>query len=203
LTKQGDCDIITGLIFLKKDAKDMNPTTSFWIAQSISVFTGVMAIVAMQFKNMKLILTFQIIVNLLASANYLLLNGGAGAIVSFLAVIYSVVMYFYNKKNVKPHLIVVIGFMAAYVGSSVYNIVMTKNPMEILPALAAVCFIMSLMQEKPFYFRIWGAFNPSFWLAYDLFTESYVMFLVHVGMLVSSIVGMIRLDGIFKRKINK
>ena len=58
----------------------MDPVTAFWIAQSISVLTGVIAIVMMQFKNMKLVLTFQIIVNLLASANYLLLDGGAGGI---------------------------------------------------------------------------------------------------------------------------
>jgi hypothetical protein len=72
--------------------------------------------------------------------------------------------------------------------------------MELLPALSAVCFSLSLVQKKASAFRFWGTLNPAFWLAYDLYVESYVMFLVHLGILISSIVAMIRLDGLFRRK---
>ena len=53
----------------------MNYETAYLIAQLISVVTGVLAIILMQLKNMKTILLFQIIVNLLAASNYLLLGG--------------------------------------------------------------------------------------------------------------------------------
>ena len=42
-----------------------------------------------------------------------------------------------------------------------------------------------------------GIIFDSFWFPYDLYTQSYVMFCVHLGILISSIVGMIRLDGFF------
>ena len=172
----------------------------FWIAQGISVVTGILAIIMMQLKNMKVILVFQIMVNLIASTNYLLMEGDTGMIVSLVAVAHSIVMYFYNRKEVTPHIPVTVGFIIVYLGCAAYNLIVTHDPMEILPAMAAFCFSMCLMQKKPSVFRIWGALNPSFWLAYDLYTGSYVMFAVHMGILISSIVGMIRLDGYFRKK---
>ena len=172
----------------------MDPKLAFFIAQGISVVTGILAIAAMQLKNMKLVLTLQILINILASSNYLLLGGGAGALVSLLAVVCSVVMFFYNKKGVKPHLTVAIAFIAAYLACSVYNIIIVQNFMEIFPALAAVCFVISLVQTRTSSYRVWGALNPMFWLPYDFYTSSYVMSLVHLGILVSSLVGMLRLD---------
>lgn len=178
----------------------MDPQIAFFIAQGISVVTGILAILLMQFKNMKTILLFQIIVNLLASSNYLLLGGDTGAIVSALAILQSVVMFLYNRKQIKPHIAVIVAFICAYVTCSAYNIITTRDLMELLPAFAAICFSVSLVQEKTSVFRVWGALNPSFWLAYDLYTRSYVMFGVHLGILISSIVAMVRLDGLFRVK---
>lgn len=175
----------------------MNETTAFYLAQGISVFCGVLAIVMMQLKNMKTILAFQIIVNLTASLNYLLLGGNSGAMASMLAIIQSVVMFLYSAKKRKPHLVVIIGFILAYAACSTYNILLTRDFMEFLPAMAAFCFSLSLVQEKPSAFRVWGALNPAFWLPYDLYTRSYVMFFVHFGILTSSLVAMIRIDGFF------
>ena len=180
----------------------MDEVTAFYLAQGISIITGVLAIILMQFKNMKMILLFQIIVNLLAGVNYLLLGGDTGAIVSVIAIIQSVVMFLYSRKKKAPQRFVIIIFILSYICASVYNIIVKTDPMEILPALAAVCFSASLVQQKPFLFRVWGALNPALWLPYDLYTASYVMFFVHLSILISSVVGMIRIDGIFKRKKN-
>lgn len=181
----------------------MNEEVAFYLAQGISVITGILAVVMMQFKNMKTILFFQIVVNLTASLNYLLLGGDSGAIASLLAIVQSTVMFFYNKKGKRPHLAVVIGFILCYAACSTYNIIIKSDPMEIFPALGAFCFSMCLVQEKSSIFRVWGALNPTCWLPYDLYTQSYVMFCVHLGILISSLVGMIRIDGFFgliKRK---
>ena len=178
----------------------MDPTVAFWLAQGISVITGILAIVMMQFKNMKTILLFQIIVNVTASLNYLLLGGDSGAIISALAIIQSIVMFIYNTKKRKPHIHVILAFIICYVDVSLFNIIVSGDLMEILPALAAICFSLSLVQTKPLAFRVWGALNPSCWIPYDFYTSSYVMFAVHTGILISSIVGMIRVDGIFRKK---
>ena len=181
----------------------MDHNVAFFIAQGISVVTGILAISMMQFKNMRLILLFQIISNLLASTNYLLLGGNTGAIVSVLAIAQSVIMYFYNCRSKDPHKSVVIMFIMAYVACSAYNVITSKDLMELLPAFSAICFAVSLLQKDPAKFRIFGALNPSFWLPYDLYTESYVMFFVHFGILASCLWAMIRLDGFLKFKKKK
>ena len=169
----------------------MDPQTAYYIAQGISVATGIAAIIMMQLKGMRIILFFQILTNLL---------GKSGVLVSLLAVFCSLVMYFYNLKNRKPHLAVALAFIAAYVACSVYSTVSASDFMEILPAFSATCFVLSLIQTKASYFRIFATFNPIFWLPYDLHKGAYVMFAVHLGILISSVVGMIRVDGLFRKK---
>ena len=178
----------------------MNPTLAFWLAQSISVIAGILAIVMLQLKNMKIILLFQVLINLITATNYFLMDGGSGMLLSLVAIIHAFVMFFYNTRQKKPHVPVTIAFILIYFGCAMYNLIIKRDPMEILPAFAAFCFSMCLVQEKPSVFRIWAAFNPTFWLPYDIYTESYVMFMVHAGILISSIVGMIRIDGRFRRK---
>ena len=112
----------------------------FYIAQGISIISGIFAIIMMQQKNMRTILIFQIIVNLTASLNYLILGGNSGAILSIIAIVHLIVMFLYNKKEKAPHLITVLAFMAAYLASSVYNVIALSDLRELLPAAAAVCF---------------------------------------------------------------
>lgn len=178
----------------------MNPTLAFWIAQGISIVAAILAIIMLQLKNMKVILLFQVLINLIASTNYLLLDGGSGMLLSLAAILHSAVMFIYNTKGVRPHVPVTLAFIAVYLGCAVYNMVVTRDIMEILPFIAAFCFSMALIQEKTSVFRIWSALNPVFWLPYDLYTKSFVMFFVHGGILVSSIVAMVRLDGLFRKK---
>ena len=173
----------------------MDEELAFYIAQGISVLCGILAIIMMQMKNMKTILIFQIIVNLTASLNYLLLGGDSGALISLLAIIQAIVVFVYNVNKKKMPVVLLVVFGVCYVSISAYNIISSGEIIGILPAVAAICYCMCLVQEKPSVFRIWGALNPSFWLPYDLMTRSYVMFFVHLGILISTIVAMIRLDG--------
>ena len=175
----------------------MGEELAFYIAQGISVFCGILAVIMMQMKKMKTILAFQIIVNLLASTNYFLLGGDSGAFMSLLAIIQAIVVFVYNVNDRKMHTFLLAAFALGYISISAYNIISSGEIIGILPAIAAICYCMCLVQENPSIFRIWGALNPAFWLAYDLMTRSYVMFCVHLGILISTVVAMIRLDGFF------
>ena len=181
----------------------MSPELAFYIANGISIITGIIAIILMQQKKMITILFLQIVVNLLGAINYFLLGGGSGAAGSALAIVQSVVMFVYTRKNKRPSVPVVVLFIISYVSVSTYNVIATRDLMEIFPGIAAVCFSVSLLQEKSSVFRIWGVLNSAFWLPYDIYFKSYVMLCVHFGLLVSAIVAMIRLDGLFQRKIAK
>lgn len=174
----------------------MDEQTAFIIAQCVSVGTGVVAIALKQMKTMKMILLFEVITNLLASTNYLLMGGDSGAIVSILAIVNSFVMLLYNTKERKPHTAVIVAFSLAYVLCSTYSLISKNDAMEIVPAIGAVCFSMTLVQKIPYRYRLWSVGNLLCWVIYDTYISSYVMLLVHFGILLSTVVAIVRLDGV-------
>ena len=148
----------------------------FYIAQGISVLTGVVAVLMMQFKDMKKILVGQILANLLTASTYFLLGGLSGAGICLIAIFQTAVMFVYSLKKVPPHRVVIGGFVVLYaVCSAVYY----KSPVDILSAAAAITYAFSVAQTKPAGSRLWYLFNPLFWLIYDLFTMAYVNILLH------------------------
>jgi hypothetical protein len=175
----------------------MDPQVAFWIAQSISVVTTLIAILCMQLKKMNMILLCQITSNFLAGLTYLLLGGISGLGISIIAVVQSVIMYFYGKKGKSPHPIVTVAFCASYFACS---LLVYQSIFDILPAAAAVFFALSVAQKKPSNYRIFAAINPIFWIAYDIYTLAYVYILMHSGILISAVVGIIRLDVLGRKK---
>ena len=178
----------------------MDAQTAFLIAQGISIVTGVVAIVLKQMKTMRLILLFEVIANLLASSTYLLLGGDAGAIVSVLAILHSLIMFLFNRKEKSVPIAVPIAFIVLYTACSTYSIITKADPMEVLPAIAAVCFALALTQKKPRFDRVWSVINAFSWVIYDGYNAAYVMLAVHMGILISTVVAMVRIDGILKPK---
>ena len=175
----------------------MNEQVAFWIAQSISVITALIAILSLQLKNMKAILVCQISANLLAGSTYILLGGLSGAGVSIIAVIQAIVMFVLKQKNIEPHFTVTLAFIAAFAAYSIWSY---KSPLDLLPMGAAIFYSLSVAQKNPRRFRLFGTINPTFWLAYDIYTLALVNFLVHFGIFISGVVGIVRLDIIGRGK---
>jgi hypothetical protein len=172
----------------------MNQEVAYYIAQGISVATAVIAILSVQLKNMKGILVTQLIGNFLASSTYFLLGGFTGAGVSIIAVVQTVIMYLYNVKDKKPHVAVTVAFISAYV----LNAALTySSAFDILPAVAAVCYALSVVQTKPMAFRFFNIWNPLCWIFYDVYKGAHVNFLTHLGIFISVVIACVRLDGFF------
>ena len=165
-----------------------------YIVTGISVITAVIAILSVQLKNMKAILATQIIGNTLAASTYFLVGRFTGAGVSIIAVLQTVVMYFYNVKNKKPHRTVTLAFIAAYVINAALTLI---TVFDIFPAISAVCFALAVAQTKPIRFRFFSIWNPLCWMIYDVYAKLPVNFLMHLGIFISVIVACIRLDGFF------
>lgn len=179
----------------------MDFDVAFYIAQAISIITAVVAILSVQLKGMKAILITQIIGNSLASSTYFLLGGFSGALVSLIAVVQTVVMYFYNVREVKPHISVTAAFILAYI---VNSLITFSSILDIFPAIAATCFALSVSQRKPILFRFFSIWNPLSWLIYDFYARAYGNMLMHFGIFISIIIACIRYDGFFGLiKINK
>ena len=155
----------------------------FYIAQGISALNGVVAVVMMQFKDMKKILAGQILANLLTASTYFLLGGISGAGICFIAIFQTVVMFIYSIKKVTPHRWVIIGFVAMYIACLV---IYYKSPVDLLSAAAAITYAFSVVQTKPACSRLWFLFNPLLWLVYDLFTSAYVNIILHAAVFCST-----------------
>jgi hypothetical protein len=143
----------------------------------------------MQFKSMKKILIFQIICNLLTASTYFLLGGFSGAGICIIAIVQSITMFIFNLKKLKPRKWVIALFVLLYIACSALYF---KSFIDILSALAAVCYALSVSQTKASASRIWYLFNPLFWLIYDIFTLAFGNFVLHVVVFISTFIGIIR-----------
>ena len=173
----------------------MDITPAFVISQVLSVLIAIACIVTEQLKKMKHILIVQTLINFTVALSYLLLPAGkSGFIVSMIGATQAILMFFLNKKGIKPHFTVTMGFCAAYVFLSLYNNI--DKIINVFPAAAAVCFALALIQKKPKMYRVFDFSNATLWLVYDACILSGNFF-VHLGVALSAIIGMIRLDGLF------
>ena len=173
----------------------MDAQTASIVSLVISVFVGIIAIVLKQMKEMKHILILEVVINALASLTYIFGGGLAGGIVSGIAVLNAIIMLIYYLCNKKAPMALTVVFIAIYVASSIVTLIAKNDFMELLPATAAFCYSVSMMQRKPSAYRLWSLFNPILWVVYDIYSESYIMSIVHFGIAVSTFSAMLRLDG--------
>lgn len=163
----------------------------FYVAQGISILTGIVAVVMMQFKDMKKILAGQILANLLTAATYLLLGGFSGAGICLIAIVQTLTMFVYSLKNTPPHKAVIALFVLLYIACSAFYF---RSAVDLFSALAAVCYAFSVVQTKSSASRLWYLFNPLSWLIYDLFTKAYGNFILHVVIFFSTLFAILRND---------
>lgn len=170
---------------------------TFYLAQIISIVTTVVVVLTMQFKKMHLILLGQLLGNLLTAVPYFLLNGFSGAAICTLACVQTVVMFILERRQVRVPLWLLLGFVALYLGCA---ILFYQTPWDIVPAAASLSYALSVAQKKPSVSRAIYVFNPILWMVYDLSCQGYVSFLMHLLILISTVVAMIRIDRIFQKK---
>ena len=170
-----------------------------YIAYGFSALTAIIAVIMIQFKRMSLILIGQITANLLTALSYFFIGGWSGSGICFIAITQTVVMFLYDYKKVKPHLWVILLFIAAYVACSA---ILFKSVFDLFSAAAAVCFAISIIQRKPFYSRIWYAADMLLWTVYDVSCAQYGNLIMHSIIFLSTFIAIIRVDKPFCKKQN-
>ncbi len=169
----------------------------FYIAQAISVLVGFLGVATMQFKNMKHILLGQLAINLLTTVSYFLLDGLSAAGICLVAIGQTLILYGYDRRQKRPPVVLMAGFILLYLACSV---IYYRTFIDLFSALAAICSAVSLMQKKASTARRWYVFNPILWMVYDVHTRAYGTFVVHLAVLLSTVIAMIRVDRIWDRK---
>ena len=101
------------------------------------------------------------------------------------------VVFAYNVKKVKPHLWVILVFIALYVAASA---VLFQSFADVFSAMGAVIFAIGIVQKKTSAMRLWYVANPVCWILYDVFTMAYGNILTHGIIFISTLLAIIRLD---------
>lgn len=163
----------------------------FIAGQIVGIFVTIVSVISMQFKNMKHIVAAQMVANLLLMLNYLLLGGFSGAGVAIIATVQTVVVNILNSKKIKTPVFVTVAFMIMFLICSVLTY---SGPLDITVAVAALLFALAIVQEDASKCRKLSLGNSVLWLIYDIGTGAYTTILTHGILIVSIIVGMVRLD---------
>ena len=162
-----------------------------YITYGLSILSTIGVILAMQFKSMKKIVVGQTLVNLMVAVSYFVLGGLSGAGICFIAIFQGILMYFFDRKEKKAPLWVVLFFLVLYIACS---LVYFKGIEDLFPAIAAVCFGMSIVQQRPAASRLWYLPNPLLWCCYDLLIGAYGNLVMHFIVFICTLVGILRLD---------
>ena len=165
--------------------------TIFLSSQAASTLLLIIAVVSMQFKNMKTILISQCITNGLAVVSLGLMGGLSGATTCFVAIAHTLYIYMYRSKQMEPPIASTIIALIIYIACAVAAY---TKPIDLLIIPASIAFIMSIIQKRPSLYRIIIFVNSALYLTYNLALGIYPSVLTYAIMIASIIIAMIRHD---------
>lgn len=168
------------------------------LPQLFHVIKVVLQMVAVQFKQKKHILIAFIFVNIFAGLGYILLGAYTGLLTCGIAVIQTIIQYIFDKKQKE----VPKYFSIIYLVSSIIGGFFTyKTFIDILPLLSFVMYTLSILPKKESTVRKFTLLKLLLWIPYDAFNFAFASMIGRIITVISTIVGMIRLD-IKKEKVD-
>ena len=177
----------------------------FIVSQVAAIITGVLAIFCVQVNKPLHILYMQLAVNLTTIASHLFNGAGAGTALIVVAVVHLVFNCYFNLKGKNPPRISSWLFAIPYVGSVIIasEYIMKFSYTEFgfwidaMLIAASIFFMLAVAQRKASGYRFFILLNTLIWLVYDFYggTDPNVMMMItHIGLLISNIVAIVRLD---------
>ena len=165
----------------------------FYSGQICSIVTLVIAVVSIQFKDVKVVLAGQIAANLTTAFSYVFLGGISGAWICIVAAVQACIIYWGDVKEFsdRARTIWTILFAVMYV---VGTAVVYKHWGDLVSCACAMLYIGAIIQKDTSKFRWFAIANAALWLLYDMKTGAYVNIITHSIMLISYIAAKIRLD---------
>ncbi len=162
---------------------------SFYFAQLCGLAILICNVISVQFKTKDKVLICFVVANLFGIVQYFLLGAITAAIVYIISTIRCIVFYYYDKKKLKPSLLVLLIFEVIAIISGILS---WQDAWSIIPVLVTVVFTYGLWQENITITRITSAFTGFGWVMYNIVVRAYVGALLDGALGVSSIVALIR-----------
>lgn len=139
-------------------------------------------------KNMKKILFFVFLGNVLVATSYLLTQNWNGAVSCFIGGAQALINYFYDSKNKKLPVWLLCLYAAAFLCA---NLAVFTKAVDVLALIASLTFIMCVGQKNGARYRIWTIINMCLWCLYDVLNSAYGPLTTHVILLVFTVAGMV------------
>ena len=139
-------------------------------------------------KNMKKILFFVFLGNVLVATSYLLTQNRNGAVSCFIGGGQALINYFFDAKQKKLPVWLISLYALAFLGA---NLLVFTEAVDVLALIASLTFIMCVGQKNGAKYRIWTIINMCLWCSYDLLKGAYGPLTTHVILLVFTVAGMI------------
>lgn len=157
--------------------------------QIVGIFVTVTVIIIQQLKKRTQILWASVLVNVLGALNVLLLDGfGSGVTVNFVAIAQILVALWHEKKNTTETMVEKIIFLGLYVGVGIMSY---SSPLDILAILAAVFYMVAMLQKKEQNIRLCLLANMTSWTIYHGILRSTGIFAQIAG-IISAIIALCR-----------
>ena len=161
----------------------------YYIGQFLGIVVTIGAILTMQIKNKKPMLIVSAMVNVLSALNILLLDKfSSGVIICFVAVFQILFSLWHEKKGTDIPLAEKIIFLVLYITGGLLGF---EKPIDILSIIAAVLYMLAMIQKKEQHIRHFLLGNMATWTVYHTVLGSTAVFAQLAG-IISSLIALYR-----------
>ncbi|MBQ2743851.1 MAG: YgjV family protein [Oscillospiraceae bacterium] len=153
-----------------------------YIASGISIVLGLCEPFG---KTMKSVLIFNFLGNLLVGLSYLLVNTLNGAAICAVACVQVVINYIFDMKRKKaPNWLIAI-YALAFLA---VNLLSFACWYDVIALAAAMCFVLSVAQPDPKYYRLFFITNSSLWIIYDALAKAHGNLITHTALFIATFI---------------
>ena len=159
----------------------------------------ILSIIGLQQNTDRRFLFFQIIINLLYTLQYFLLNATAGLSICLINTIRCIIFYFYKKKK-KSSIFIFLLFIAIYLFLGIYTF---NKPVDIILMVGTAIYTYSLWQSKMKITRLGSLASIISYVIYNIAVRAYSALILDFIDFISISVAIIRYDilKLFKRSV--
>lgn len=150
----------------------------------------IVAIVAAQFKDMKLVLAFELFSNVAIALNFLFHGAMTGFLSCALASFHIIFNYFYQRKHLPVPKWSLIPFFAAYLAIAIFT---WETWYSIIPFLCTILFGLAIFSSSTAY-RAYMAANSAGWLTYSILVADWGAVINYTVLLAMLLVTIVRVD---------
>ena len=163
----------------------------YTLSQIFGGIVFVFVFFSMQLKNMNRVLLCQVACNTFGLLSYIMIGGFSAGGIYLLAAVQSGLYLFIRKFDKKEPKWLQPVITLGYISLSAISF---RGWEDIFPVIAGVLCAVGIGQKKPTLYRIIMLLNGTVWTVYDIVVGAYSMLATHIFVIVSALIGIIRLD---------